>query len=110
MGYAFKGVCYTTQPEAANQYCQSLSQSSTNSSGQVVIHNCTSYTATQATISKLINTTTTTQVVTLPTFQNCTYDGAFLITDYFLLGLGVLIGIWAQKQVLNLFSKNTTPV
>lgn len=109
MGYAFKGTCYPTQPEAAAQLCQDVSYYGTNNSGQPVVHHCTGYTATQYTVSKQINTTTTNQTINLPTFQTCSYDGATLYGDYLYLSLLVLPTIWIVKKLLNIFDKPYTP-
>lgn len=110
MGVAVQGICYPNQTLAAAAYCQSLSINSTNSSGQVVSHSCVSYTTTTATVSKLINTTTTSQVITLPTFLTCTHDGgATAALDYFYVGLSILAVIWAAKRLMYLFTTSTTP-
>lgn len=111
MGVAVHGTCYSNQTLAASAYCQSLTVNGFNSSGQVVAHTCISYTTTTATISKLINTTTTSQVITLPTFLSCTHDGgATAALDYFYVGLAILAVIWAGKRLMYLFTTSTTPV
>lgn len=111
MGLAVQGICYPNQSLAAAAYCQSLSTNGFNSTGQVVVHSCISYTNTTATISKLINTTTTTQVITLPTFLSCTHDGgATAALDYFYVGLAILAVVWAGKRLMYLFTTPTSPV
>lgn len=111
MGVAVQGICYPNQTLAASAFCQSLTVNGINSTGQVVSHSCVSYTTTTATISKLINTTTSSQVITLPTFLGCTHDGgATAALDYFYAGLVILAVIWAAKRIMYLFTNSTSPV
>ena len=109
MGYAFQGICHSTQADANIAFCQSLSKSGLNNSGQVVLHNCTAINANNVTLTKLINTTTTTQSVNFPNYLSCTYDGATLIPDYFYAGLAVLAIVFATKLSLSFFRNDTHP-
>lgn len=103
MGYSFKGACYTTTTQADAMFCQSFAQSGFNSSGQVVNFNCTAINASTITLTKLVNTTTTTQAITKPAYLPCTYDGGISLSqDYFAKGLAVLAILWVAKYITTL--------
>lgn len=109
MGYAFQGICHPTQADANIAFCQSLSQSGLNNSGQVVLHNCTAINASNVTLSKQINTTTTTQTVAYPPYLTCTYEGTTLIPDYFGVGLAALALVFAAKLSHRFFTDDMNP-
>lgn len=103
MPFAYQGVCHTLQSSANNAFCQSMTTTGFNSSGQVVMFNCTAINATGITVTKLINTTTSTQAVPFPAYMSCNWDGGISMSqDYFLKGIGFLAILFAAKHLQTL--------
>ncbi|MDO8713136.1 MAG: hypothetical protein Q7K13_01450 [Polynucleobacter sp.] len=104
MGYSFKGICHTLKTSADTQFCESLTSSGMQSNGDFMSQTCASITETTATITKIINATTTSQTVALPTYLACDYDGGLSLSqDYFGKGMVLLGCLWALKYLNTLF-------
>lgn len=108
MGFSFKGVCHTTIEPAQAAFCQSLSMSSINAQGGLVVASCSSVAPPLVNVQLLNGGVSSTVQVSIPEFLPCAHDGGVnLSLDYFVLALGFLAIVGASKSVLNIFRGRT---
>lgn len=108
MGYSFRGICHTLKIEADTAFCESLTISGLQSNGAFMSQSCESLTDTTATISKILDTVTSSQTVALPSYLVCAHDGgSSLALEYFGLGIGLLAVIFAAKRIQHIFTGRT---
>lgn len=108
MGYSFKGVCHTTLEPAQAAFCESLTMSSINSNGGLVVYSCASVVPPVVNLNILNGNVASEMKVLLPEFLSCEHDGGVnLSLEYFVIALGFLAVVAASKAVLNIFRGRT---
>lgn len=104
MGYSFKGVCHSTLQPAQAAFCESLTLSSINSQGGLVVASCASIQPPNVLVNVLNGNIASSVQVPIPPFSACDHDGGINLSfDYFVVALGFLALIAASKAVLNIF-------
>lgn len=104
MGYSFKGVCHTTIQPAQAAFCESLTLSSINAQGGLVVASCASVAPPYVNVNVLNGGVASTVQLSMPEFLPCQHDGGVnLSLDYFIIALGFLAVVASSKAVLNIF-------
>lgn len=108
MGFSYKGVCHSSVQPAQAAFCESLTMTSINAQGGLVVASCASVVPPSVNVNVLNGSVSSTLQLTIPEFLPCEHSGGVdLSLEYFAVALGFLAVVAASKAVLNIFRGRT---